>query len=52
LECSLEILVASFFSAKANLWIENGDIIGGILAYLSMILVIAVLPTIGVYISF
>jgi hypothetical protein len=52
LECSLEILVASFFSAKAKLWTENGDIIGGIFAYLSMILVVAVMPAIGVYIGF
>ena len=39
-------------SAKANLWKETGDIIGGIFAYMTMSLVIVVMPAIGIYIGF
>jgi len=36
-------------SARANLWKEAGDIIGGIFAYISMSLVILGMPFIGIY---
>ena len=39
-------------SARANLWKETGDIIGGIFAYISIILVIAIMPTVGIFIGF
>jgi len=52
LECSLEILASGFMSARANLWTETGDIIGGIFAYISIILVIAIMPTVGIFIGF
>ena len=39
-------------SARAGLWKETGDIIGSIFAYISISLVLFVLPTIGIYISY
>ena len=51
LECSLEILVSGYMSSRANLWKENGDIIGGIFAYLAMSIVLIIMPLIGVYVG-
>ena len=51
LECSLEILICSYMSSKANLWKETGDIIGSIFAYIAMSLVIFIMPSIAVYIG-
>ena len=52
MECSLEILVSGYMSARANLWKETGDIIGGIFAYIAMSIVLFAMPSIGVYIGF
>jgi hypothetical protein len=44
LESSLEILVSGYFSTTANLKKQTGDIIGSVFAYVSLSLVIVVLP--------
>ena len=51
LECSLEILICSYMSSKANLWKETGDIIGSIFAYIATSLVIFIIPSIAFYIG-
>ena len=44
LESSLEILVSGYFSSMANLTKETGDIIGSVFAYVSLSLVIILMP--------
>ena len=51
MECSLEILVSSYMSTRANLWKEIGDIIGNVFSFIAISLVVFVIPLIGLYIG-
>ena len=44
LENSLEILVSGYMSSMANLTKETGDIMGSVFAYVSLSIVIILLP--------
>ena len=52
LESSLDILVSGYFSLMANLTKETGDIIGSVLAYISLTIVVIFLPILAGIVTF
>ena len=52
LESSLDILVSGYFSLMANLTKETGDIIGSVIAYISLTIVVIFMPILGGIVTF